>query len=200
MRWRFQSAVVALLGTGLVGCAAAQPRTASLRESRQAEIAAAAANVEAELSRELSPAVRAAELDEPPPPPPERPCLAEVYVTTGGIILDYSGTSSEEALDAGVRQMAALHNHRFADASAKGVASPATVRSVALVEDQGHGSRIVLLADDALDAADLYSHLETDAPDLIPTGSLEQGSCSAARSGTPLLSAEGASHSSATYR
>lgn len=104
-------------------------------------------------------------------------CVANIHLTSGGLVLTYLGAGPERSLDDAVRRMAATHNFRHSTASAAQRNNPASVRSIALVENAGHGSRIVLVADDALDTADLYAHLEHDAPDLIPTGSLERGSC-----------------------
>jgi hypothetical protein len=107
--------------------------------------------------------------------PARRACLSDVHVTSGGIVLTYAGTGPETAIDDEVRRMANVHNRRHAEHTP--LESVGVVHSIALVENVSRGSRIVLIADDAIDMADLYSHLESDARALIPTGSLQQGWC-----------------------
>jgi hypothetical protein len=117
----------------------------------------------------------------PEPSPATKPCLADVHVTLGGIILSYAARgSSSRAVHTAVRRMAALHNQRNAESGETRAAS-GTVRSLALVEDVRGGSRVTLIADDAIDTADLYSHLAADAPDLMPAVSLEQSFCAPPR-------------------
>ena len=107
----------------------------------------------------------------------EKPCVVDVHVTQGGVVVSYAARgSSDNAAHRAVRHMAALHNRHQAE-SGRAELVPGSVRSLALVEDVSGGSRVTLIADDALDLADLYSHLAADAPDLMPSGSLERSFC-----------------------
>lgn len=109
--------------------------------------------------------------------PEAKPCLVDVDVTAGGVVLSYAAPGAPESAGwRAVRRMVAQHNRDQTEARSDLPVSGA-VRSLAMVEDVRGGSRVTLVADDALDLAELYSHLAADAPALFPAGSLEGSLC-----------------------
>jgi hypothetical protein len=175
------AAAAALLIVGCSASAAPQqpgPRTPIAQSSQMEE--AASASIETRLQDSLMEAPAPLAM---PVPRGGRPCLTDIHVTLGGIVLTYGaqGKSDQSVRDA-VRHMARAHNRRFTEMPA--LPSAATVPSTALVEHTGSGSRVTLVANDGLDMADLYEHLASDAPDLLPSGSIEQSFCTAAAGNT----------------